>query len=247
MEIIPVIDLLNGEAVAAIRGERAVYRPVKSDIVDTSAPMDVARALTRVTGCRTMYVADLDAIQGRDWHRDVLRELCRSLPVEFIVDAGVSGPDEVQGLAELGVGRAILGTETLPSLSMLDEMIAAAGRDRVLPSLDVRNGTVLTAAPELKGLHPLDGLARLVDMGLDTFILLTLDVVGTGGGPDWPLLEAAVKKFPDIAVLAGGGIASPEALRRGAKLGLKGGLTATALHRGWITAADAEAARNGLA
>ncbi|MGE4195260.1 MAG: HisA/HisF-related TIM barrel protein [Pseudodesulfovibrio sp.] len=246
MEIIPVIDLLNGEAVAAIRGERSVYRPVKSDIVDTSVPLDVARALLGVTGCRTMYVADLDAIQGRAWHMDVLRELF-SLPVEFIVDAGVSGPDEVLALTELGSGRAILGTETLPSLSMLDEMAGAAGRDRVLPSLDVRNGTVLTAAPELQGLHPLDGLARLVDMGLDTFILLTLDVVGTGGGPDWPLLEAAVRKFPAIDILAGGGIASPDDLRRGAALGLTGGLTATALHRGWITAADVKAAREELA
>jgi phosphoribosylformimino-5-aminoimidazole carboxamide ribotide isomerase len=247
MEIIPVIDLLNGEAVAAIRGERAIYRPVKSDIVDTSTPLDVARALARVSDCRTMYIADLDAIQGREWHRDVLSELFRSLPVEFIVDTGVSGPNEVLALTELGAGRAILGTETLPSLSMLDEMVAEAGRDRVLPSLDVRNGTVLTQAPELKGLHPLDGLDRLVGLGLNTFILLTLDVVGTGGGPDWPLLEAAAKRFPGIAILAGGGIASPDDLRRGAALGLKGGLTATALHRGWITAADAEAARTGLA
>jgi phosphoribosylformimino-5-aminoimidazole carboxamide ribotide isomerase len=239
MEIIPVIDLLNGEAVAAIRGERSIYRPVKSDIVDTSAPLDVARALMRVSDCRTMYVADLDAIQGRDWHRDVLAELCRTLPVEFIVDAGVSGPDEVLALTGLGVGRAILGTETLPSLSMLGEMIAAAGSGKVLPSLDVRNGAVLTNAPELKGVRPLDGLARLVDMGLNTFILLTLDVVGTGGGPDWPLLEAAAAQFPDISILSGGGIASPDDLRRGAALGLKGGLTATALHRGWLTAAYA--------
>lgn len=238
MEIIPVIDLLNGEAVAAIRGERAVYQPVQSDIVETAAPVDVARALHRVTGCRTMYVADLDALQGRSWHRDELRELKRSVPVKFIIDAGVSSPEDVLALAELGADRVILGTESLPSLSMLDEMIGAAGRDKVLPSLDVRNGSILTRAPELKGLHPLDGLARMVDMGLDTFILLTLDVVGTGTGPDWPLLEEAAKRHPGVSCLAGGGISSPADLNRAAGFGLDGVLTATALHRRWITAED---------
>lgn len=241
MEVIPVIDLLDGKAVAAVRGERASYRPVESDIVDGAAPLDVARALARVTGCRTMYVADLDAIQGGPGNRDRLCELARSLPVELVVDAGAARPEDVLDLTGLGVGRAILGTETLPSLSMLDELAGAAGRDRVLPSLDVRNGAILTTAPELRGLHPLDGLARLANLGMDAVILLTLDVVGTGGGPDWPLLEAAVKRFPDLACLAGGGIASPADLRRAADLGLEGVLTATALHRRWITARDVEA------
>ncbi|NDV19445.1 hypothetical protein GO013_08450 [Pseudodesulfovibrio sp. JC047] len=247
MEIIPVIDILNGQAVAAIRGERTRYQPVNSEIVDSADPIAVARALERVTQCRTMYIADLDALQGRPWQQDIIRDVTRTVQCECIVDAGVKNATDVRTLMELGVGRAILGTETLPTLSMLDAMIEAAGKDRILPSLDVHNTKILTTAPELKDLHPLDGLARMIDMGLNTFILLTLDVVGTGGGPDWSLLEAAMQRFPNITCLAGGGIASPDDLRKGTALGLKGGLTATALHRRWITTADAEAARIDLA
>jgi len=246
MEIIPVIDLLKGKAVAAIRGERAIYRPVESGLVDTAEPLDVARALAGVTECRAMYVADLDAIQGRQGHWDQLRRLSRALPVEFMVDAGVSTPEEARHLAALGVARVILGTETLPSLSMLNDMAEAVGRERLLPSLDVRNGSILTVAPELKNLHPLDGLARLADLGHDRVILLTLDVVGTGGGPDWPLLEEAVKRFPDIRCLAGGGLSTVEDLRKAASLGLEGVLTATALHRRWVTALDVKALKNEL-
>lgn len=246
MDIVPVIDLLNGKAVAAVRGERASYRPVKSKLVDTADPLDVARALIDATRCKFMYVADLDAIQGRLGHWDQLRELCRSLPVEFLVDAGVSNPEEALHLVTLGVGRVILGTETLPSLSMLDDMVKKVGRSRVLPSLDVKNGKILTNAPELKDVHPLDGLARMVDMGLDRFILLTLDVVGTGSGPDWPLLEKAVKRFPGIRCLAGGGVSTVADLRTAASLGLEGVLTASALHKGWITGRDLETGENTL-
>ena len=246
MDIIPVLDLLNGEVVAAIRGERATYRPVNSNLVDTAEPLAVGRALFDATRCRSMYVADLGAIQGRPGHWDQLRELCAALPVEFLVDAGVSGPEQALHLITLGVGRVILGTETLPSLALLDDMIKAVGQGRVLPSLDVRNGKILTHAPELKDMHPLDGLARMVDMGLDRFILLTLDVVGTGGGPDWPLLEKAVKRFPGIRCLAGGGLSTVADLHAAASLGLEGILTASALHQGWITGRELETGKGNL-
>jgi phosphoribosylformimino-5-aminoimidazole carboxamide ribotide isomerase len=247
MDVIPVIDLLRGQAVAAVRGERATYQPVESQLASSAEPLEVARALAGATGCRSMYVADLDALQGGSAHLAVLRQLCAALPVEFLVDAGVSSAGQAADLAALGAGRVILGTETLPGLPMLDEMIAAVGRERILPSLDVRGGNILTSAPELRGLHPLEGLARLAALGLDRFILLTLDVVGTGGGPDWPLLEEAAGRFPGVRFLAGGGVSSVADLHRAAALGLEGVLTATALHRRWITGEDVAALRRGLA
>lgn len=235
MQCIPVMDLLGGLVVQAVRGERATYKPVNSVLCETAEPLAVAEALAAATRCRSMYVADLDAIQGGPGHFGLLAGLGRALSLELLVDAGASKPEDVGRVLAHGAAKAVLGTETLPSMGALGEIIKTASQNSILPSLDVRGGKVLSRAPELAAAKPLDALARLVDLGLSRFILLTLDVVGTGGGPDFALLGAARERFPEIEIIAGGGARGMEDMRRARELGLAGLLTATALHRGWIT------------
>ena len=70
MRLIPVMDLLDGRVVQAIKGEREQYKPVKSVLCDTSEPVDVARAFRDQLGLSEIYIADLDAIMGRGSHRE---------------------------------------------------------------------------------------------------------------------------------------------------------------------------------
>ena len=53
MTVIPVIDLLGGEVVHAVRGEREKYRPVKRLLAPGSNPLDIARAFINETGWRS--------------------------------------------------------------------------------------------------------------------------------------------------------------------------------------------------
>ncbi|AHB49149.1 nickel transporter [Hyphomicrobium nitrativorans NL23] len=65
MRLIPVIDIRGGEAVAASRGDRANYRPLRTPLAEGSDPVAVARALHGLFPFPTLYVADLDGIEGR--------------------------------------------------------------------------------------------------------------------------------------------------------------------------------------
>jgi hypothetical protein len=64
MEIIPVIDLKGGLVVRARMGQRDQYRPIETPLSPTSHPADVVQGLMSVFPFRTLYVADLDAIEG---------------------------------------------------------------------------------------------------------------------------------------------------------------------------------------
>ena len=61
LKVIPVIDILNGVAVHAIRGERSNYKPLQSSLFKSADPVDVA-GVFKTLGFRELYVADLDAI-----------------------------------------------------------------------------------------------------------------------------------------------------------------------------------------
>jgi len=236
---------MGGRVVHGLRGERQHYHAVRSALVAGSDPLAIARALCLECDGRALYVADLDAIAGTGDHREVVRELRERLGAEPWVDAGVGDEEAASRLLEAGAARVIVGTETLPDLGALRAIRDALPAERMLVSLDVGDHGVLSRCPALAGRPPLAALELLADEGVTEVILLALLQVGTGAGPDLETLRAARADFPHLRLIAGGGVRTPEDLQTLAEAGADGVLLATALHRGWITAADIRAARSG--
>jgi phosphoribosylformimino-5-aminoimidazole carboxamide ribotide isomerase len=235
MRIIPVLDLMGGRVVQGVQGHRARYQPVKSVLTASCAPLAVARALWAETGCDTLYVADLDAIERRGDHRTLIQELSTEIPARLWVDAGVRDVEAVPSWTGARVDRVVVGSETLDLMESLDAIRAAFPAERLVFSLDMQRGQVLSHCHELCALSPLSLLRRLADGGWTHVILLTLDRVGTGGGPDWPLLEGARHSLPDLNLMVGGGVRGIEDVHRLSHLGASGVLVASALHSGWLT------------
>jgi phosphoribosylformimino-5-aminoimidazole carboxamide ribotide isomerase len=216
MRVVPVIDLKGGTAVHAVRGERERYRPLGD-------PLPLARAFRP----EELYVADLDAITGAGDNDAVIRALAREARV--MVDAGVSEPDRARALLDLGVHRVVVGTETLPDADALDRLLPEA-----ILSVDLRDGRTLSHDPQLAGLPALDAVARLHRAQLREVIVLDLARVGSGAGPDVGPIAEIHAAFPELELLAGGGVRDAQDLRALADAGAAGALVATALHRGVI-------------
>jgi phosphoribosylformimino-5-aminoimidazole carboxamide ribotide isomerase len=239
MRVIPVIDLKSGAAVHAVRGERERYRPLRSEIVAGCDPIRVARAVREGLGLDELYVADLDAIAGGPQHRDVVAGLARETRV--MVDVGATDAAAVRHLLELGTARVVIGTETLPDRAALERLWADLPDAPLVLSLDLRAGRVLSPDAELARLGPVDALARLGHSGVREVIVLDLARVGSGAGPDVPLMGELSARFPELELLAGGGVRDLADLRFLAAAGAAGALVATALHGGAIGPGDLRA------
>ena len=91
MQAIPVIDLMGGQVVRARMGDRASYRPLDSPISPTSDPIDVLRGLLGIFPFPTLYIADLDAIQGGGNNSQTLRRIRADFPsLQIWVDNGAA-------------------------------------------------------------------------------------------------------------------------------------------------------------
>ena len=88
MRVIPVIDLKGGLVVRGVAGERSRYRPVVSVLGPDPSPGSIAAAFAAVLGLGEVYVADLDAIAGRepDW---AAYEQIAAAGLRLWVDAGI--------------------------------------------------------------------------------------------------------------------------------------------------------------
>ena len=232
MRVIPVIDLKSGAAVHAVRGDRERYRPLRSEVVAGSDPVEVTRAVRDAFGLDELYVADLDAIAGGPAHREVVAALAGQARV--MVDAGTAEAGTVAELLGLGAARVVIGTETLAGEAALGRLRAELPDAPLVLSLDLRAGRVLSPDPELARLAPREALARLARFGVHEAIVLDLARVGSGQGPDVALVRTLRARVPELELLAGGGVRDAADLRALAGAGAAGALVATALHRGAI-------------
>jgi phosphoribosylformimino-5-aminoimidazole carboxamide ribotide isomerase len=238
MRLIPVIDLLDGQAVHAVRGQRQQYQLVKSVLCSTSDPLAIAKAFRDRLGFNELYIADLDAIQGHSQsrHQKIIEALARTDKFNIILDAGVSEVKSIRKLFDIGVRKAVIGSETLSTLRSLREIPEAIDSRRMTFSLDLRAGKVLSRCLALSEMPPLKALEDLQSAGWQEVILLDLIRVGSGEGVDRSLVCEARAHFPDLHILVGGGISRPEDLPELECLGVAGVLVATAFHNGAIMA-----------
>jgi phosphoribosylformimino-5-aminoimidazole carboxamide ribotide isomerase len=229
MEIIPVIDLKGGVVVRARMGQRDQYRPIETPLSPTSDPVDVVRGLLSVSAFRTLYVADLDAIERRGDARTALARIKSAFPqTDVWVDNGLGDADAAQALLDEGTDHLVLGSE-----AQTDHLLVESLRDepRVILSLDFRGDTFI--GPPSLLVTPAIWPQRI--------IVMTLARVGSGAGPDLERLAAIAKLSGPRRIYAAGGLRHAGDLDELKNAGIAGILVASALHDGRLTRADIEA------
>lgn len=228
MDIIPVIDVARGKVVRAVQGQRAAYRPIETPLAETSEPGDVARGLRALYPFRKVYVADLDGIEGRGRNTHLVPILSQALPhTELWIDAGSGSRSAARAVLAAPVATLVVGSESLESVRVWHDISAEAPARTVL-SLDFRGSEFM--GPD----------ALLADASLwpSCVIAMTLDRIGSDGGPNIELLEGIVARAGMRRVYAAGGIGNRADLERVRQAGAAGALVASMLHAQKISAGD---------
>ncbi len=224
--LIPVIDLKGGMVVHAREGRREEYRPVRSRLSPSAEPSKIVKALLELHPFRTLYVADLDAIQRRGDNLESIRSIHQHNPgLEIWADAGIADETALEHWLDASVGRPVIGSE-----SLLDAAFLSVVRERCMDpapvlSLDYQGNDFM--GPSALLTHPeLYWPQRVLAMNLQR--------VGSDKGPDLALIVALAKRVTGCQVFAAGGIRCVEDLRQVQSVGAAGVLLASALHDGRI-------------
>ncbi len=236
MRAIPVIDILNGVVVHAVRGKRKEYKPLRSVLMQSVNPVTVASALKKF-GFGELYLADLDAIMRTGQNLSVIRQIAEETSAILMVDAGVTDLNQARQLLQNKVSKLIVGTETLQTQDFLKDAIDFLGSEKIIVSLDLKAGKVLSKSESIRLKDPLTVARELEASNVAELIVIDLARVGTREGVDLLLLEE-MRENLNIKLLVGGGVRDVDDLVDLEKLGIDGVLLATALHSGQISRED---------
>ena len=225
MDVIPVIDIKNGQVVHAQGGRRDSYRPIQTPLSPTSTPADVASGLLRLAPFRKLYIADLDAIEGHQANDIAIGSIAEAVPgVELWIDNGISNATVARRWLESCPHCLVIGSESQHDLETIESL---RSEPRVLLSLDFR-GDAFQGPPQLLD-DPASWPARV--------IVMTLARVGAAAGPDTDRVASIVAQAKSCEIFGAGGVRHCSDIEALAAAGACGVLVATALHTGALTSA----------
>ena len=244
MRIIPVLDVLNGEVVRGIAGQRDSYQSVKSILTSNSDVGSICEAFDKQFGITEYYIADLDGIERDAPNIDVLLNL-QDLHYRLWLDAGFASVEKLKSMqARLSLDfleRIIVGLECCPDISSLEALLKVVGAERLVFSLDLKNGVPFlpsNASPGWSQATSTQITQQAVDLGVRTIIVLDLAAVGLGQGtPTLDLCRRLKHEYPELELITGGGVNSVDDLAT-LESCCDGVLVASALHDGRLTKED---------
>ncbi|MBI1346939.1 hisA/hisF family protein [bacterium] len=226
--ILPVIDLLDGQVVRGVAGQRSEYQPIASRWCDTSNPLDITQALRQQFGFRRFYVADLDGILQQRPNLTQYQQLIEQ-GFELVIDAGIVDAVSAQALLAQPQITLVAGLESLASPQVLQELLQQTDPSRWVFSLDLRNGQPMASTT-----WPCDPTAIAdiaISRGITRMIVLDLHDVGMGtGGSTVSLCRQLLQSHPKLSLIAGGGVRCLDDVAHWREHGVSQVLVASALH-----------------
>ena len=242
MKLYPAVDILGGNAVRLRRGEFEAKQVYEQD------PLSAARAWQE-EGARFLHVVDLDGARtGQPVNLGQLRRITRELDVTVQYGGGLRSAEAVDDALSAGAARVILGTAALTDPDLLRRALDAHGPQRVLASVDARDGRVATAGwTQTTKLTPVEAVERLQASGVEGLVYTNVDRDGMLDGPDLEGVRAVAGAVSGRLLYSGGigKLADLEGLTRLRQASLAGVIVGKALYEGRFTVAQAEMALAG--
>jgi len=219
IEVIPVIDILNGVVVHAVAGRREEYKPIRDSVLIRQPDPGELLVRLKEMGFESVYIADLDGIMYNKVNDNIPR-LVEEVGMRAMMDIGISGLRR----SDTEHIEYVVGTEYLRTV---EQLLDLSGR---VVSLDMIHGKVKFAKYSLDIDYVLNVIKQV---HLRKLLFIDLDRVGTMQGPNLELIKRIRNEYSGLFIV-GGGVRSVKDILQLKEIGVNCVLIATALHKGII-------------
>jgi len=231
VELYPAVDVQGGRVVRLRQGDARRATAYADD------PVAVARQFARA-GARWVHFVDLDRAFGRGENRELARRFLADAGVHTQVGGGLRTEEAIDEMLAWGATRVVIGTKAATEPALVERLLARHGPDRLAVGIDARDGRVAVRGwTEVFDLTALELARRAYAQGARTVIYTDVTRDGMLAGPDVDGARALAALGLDV--IASGGVASLDDLRRVRSAGLAGAIVGRALYEGRFTLAEA--------
>ncbi len=233
MNLFPAIDLYGGKAVRLYKGnydEMTVYN---------DNPVEVAKDF-EACGAKYIHLVDLEGARtGETPDLNVIQKIVAETDLFAEVGGGIRSMETIEKYLSVGVSRVILGTAAVKNEAFLREAATKYGKS-VAVGVDIRDGFVaIHGWTENSALQYTDFMQKLTEIGVKTVIVTDISRDGAMKGTNRSLYAELSEKFPEMNVIASGGVSSLDDVKALSVMNIYGAIIGKAYYTGAIDLREA--------
>ena len=232
MEIIPAIDIIGGRCVRLTKGN------FKFKKVYSSNPLRIAQ-LFQKAGLKRLHLIDLEgAKEGKIKNWKTIEKITKNTNLEIEFGGGVRGGKDIKKLLKLGINRVILGSIVIKEPQKFKKIFKKFSK-RIIVAVDTKKGKIYYRGWQKASEKELNSVLKdLIRLGVKRVICTDIERDGTLKGPNFTLYKKLVSEFPNLKIIASGGIRNVGDLRRLSKIGMVGAIVGKAIYENKIKPAE---------
>ena len=231
MNIIPAIDILEGQVVRLVKGE------LQNKIVYSDNPIEIAEKL-ETQGADIIHVVDLDATLTTGWNNnqnntEIILKIIDSIKIPVQVAGGIRSIDAINKMFEKKAEKIVIGTLAYKNPQVLQQL-SKDKVEKIVISIDQNKGIVMINGwRQPSGFRVIEAIKFFMAKGIKEFLLTTVDRDGTFNGPDLDTLSYA-SNVNGAKIIASGGISSIEDIIRVKNIGCSAVILGKSIYDGKI-------------
>lgn len=229
MRIIPAIDLIDGKCVRLTQGD---YSQKK---IYNENPVEVAKSFEDV-GLEYLHLVDLDGAKaGSVVNWKVVEAITTQTKLHVDFGGGVKTDEEIQRLFDLGVEQVNLGSIAVKDPARVRGWIKKFGSEKIILSADIKDGMIAIHGWQENSTLTIEHFVQdFIERGIEFVTCTDISTDGMLTGPNLELYKNLLIRFPQLSLIASGGVSGKEDLIKLRNIGVDGVIVGKAIYEGRI-------------
>lgn len=230
IELIPAIDIINGQCVRLTKGDYS-QKTVYND-----NPVVVAQRFEQL-GFKRLHIVDLDGAKSKHIVNDeVLRRITSETKLIVDFGGGIKTDDDIEKAFAAGASMVTIGSVAVTDRERFIGWLQKYGADKIILGADVRGGMIsINGWKEDSQQELLPFLKYYVDKGVKNVLCTEISRDGTLSGPAMDLYRKVMAEYPEIHLIASGGVSSNKDIEALEAAGIPAVVFGKAFYEGKIT------------
>lgn len=229
MKIIPAIDIIEGKCIRLTRGDFSTRK------IYNESPLEVARQFEG-NGIGNLHLVDLDGARQKkivNWR--VLEQIAGKTSLKVDFGGGIQSDDDLRIAFECGAAQVNLGSIAVKDRQKVLQWLNARGTEKIILSADVNDRKVaIHGWQEKTGLDLFDFVGRYQEEGVKYLVCTDISRDGMLKGPAIELYRELKETFPDMFIIASGGLTSIGEIEELIEMAVDGVIIGKAIYEGKI-------------
>ena len=228
--IIPAIDIIDGKCVRLTQGDYA------QKTIYNENPLEVAQMFEN-SGLHRLHLVDLDGAKAgsvKNWK--VLEAIASQTKMIIDFGGGIKKQEDVDIVFSSGAAYATVGSIAVKDKPTFVSWLQAYGADKFLLGADVKDEMIAIGGwLETTGINIYNFIEDYLQLGVQQIFCTDVSKDGKLEGPSIDLYKNILARFPQLHLIASGGVANIDDVYELQKAGCKGVIIGKAIYENRIS------------